>query len=295
MRMNNLKSFNQTLSILRFRFFVLVFSFTLVCSFLYGFVSSLTDRAEKAQASLSNVSAFDTEVSDYDESLAEELPRNVLAVSLGHDVELNGKKAKIVHFSSAHSVRSLLQEKVAAWQSRGVWTIGVGSKKRGMAVAINRSLGKRYLLSVWKVPENLRKLVSNGMPVQGILSVVDLDASNVSLEKVIKDFPVMPNAKEGSLISSGENGGVRTWTMSWTNPDSLEANLAFYRSELKIRGWKEVDKDAYLVLGANFGQLRFVRGDEETQIILSPTLSQARGDAVLDNETLVFATLGEKQ
>ncbi len=257
-------------------FTVMVGSFVVVTSFLYGISRGMHGRTAHASADL--LSTFSTG----DLGLKRlEVPAGTTPVPLGSEMAINGNAAEMLSFTSDRSPQALTEEQMSRWRERGFVVAGKSTVRRGVAFALDRDTGERYSFSAWSVPGPFQSLASQGRPVQGLMSVVGREGSDSSMSlDSVPDVPPMPGGKGGAVISSVDRG-ARSYSSVYTNPGSLQESLEYYRTELPARGWRErfaEDNDAVELPSHRSANAVFVRGGEEVVLLMSPLRSDGGGD-----------------
>jgi hypothetical protein len=163
--------------------------------------------------------------------------------------------------------------------------------------------GERFIITAWKVPPTLRKIVSGGMPVQGIISraLGDLDKQDSELGPaagIVPDVPLMPDGEASVVFSSGV-GPQTSFTGVYRNPGSVEDSLHFYRRTLGALGWKEIARgvfeNASFENGGELGaHVKFELGREEVTMLFTPLLLQEKAAQGEGPATVVFVARSPK-
>lgn len=254
----------------RISFAISIGVFVLVISFFYGFSKGLsrTSSLAHARASLSPSVLDNFELPD---GLL--LPSGVIPVPLGKNVRINDKHVQIVSFFSRRSVSDLVKAQFALWSDKNIKFVHRISERRAVVLGTDQSTGQKYSLMIWVVPPTLRRVVSEGYPVQGTLAISDKEAagafSELPVAGEVPGVPVMPGGSGGAVFSSDDVGG-RSHTGVYTNPGTLEKSMLFYRNELRLSGWQETkDVPSQSPLGTDFAQQHFIRGSHEISLLYS--------------------------
>ncbi len=270
--------------------------FVIISSFLYGLVHGLSKRGEFAQASLAEpVLPLAQAINGPEKRL---LPSGVLVLPVGKNASINGRRSAMLTFVSERQVKDLLSEQVAKWESQGMLAFGAGSRRRGVAMSLDKASGIRQVMNVWQVKQKLQASISNGMPVQGVLSIADNglreQASETEKIGLLPGVPPYPGGKTGVVFSSQE-GAQRSYSVMYRNPGGLKENLAFYRQELGKDGWHETAEAPYSPgVFSELGSLSFERGKEELVMLFSPVMISQKTKHSQGRQTQVFVTLGPK-
>lgn len=259
---------HDTLQLKRWWFQIGIFSFVVVTSFTYGVVRGLKTPPANAFASFSPdttgaVVALPTRL--------RVLP-GTKAIPIGEDTAINGQAAENIFFVSARDVRSLIRDQVMIWKRDGMESVGQATDRRGVALAINKATGERFVATAWVVPPASRHLMSNGYPVQGIIAVSD-SAGGEALRPEeesgqVPGVPIMSGGKGGAVISSKAPGG-RSTNSIYTNPGSVEANADYYFTHLTGNGWKLTEGDTTADAQQRVGFATYRKAREEIVLLLS--------------------------
>lgn len=255
-------------------FTLIVGAFVILMSFFYGLTRGLQHRPAFAAPDLLTSTRTASELG----LQRIELPSGVIPMPLGSDMEVNGLPAEMLSFVTDRSPQRLTEEQMDRWKERGFEVAGKSTVRRGVAFALDRSTGDRYSFSAWSVPGPMQQLASRGLPVQGLMSVVDR-ADRGDRVQSVPEVPVLPGGKGGAVMSSVDNG-YRSYSAAYTNPGTIAENLEFYRSELGVAGWREQFADLHdaepLRTHRN-GSAVFHRGGEEVVLLLSPAAENESG------------------
>ena len=279
--------------------------FVLICSFAYGFVHALSSRTQLAQA-LFNQQTAAYSGGAFEPASGAALAEGIFVLPVGKNTNLSGHRANVLSFVSKREVKSLLSEQVNKWQSRGLFALGVGSARRGIALAVDKMTGRRQIMSISLLPEALRRTVSQDMLVQGMLAVVEgqaLESLSESEKKgLVPDVPLYPGGKSGGVFST-EEGIFRSYSGMYYNPAGIKENMEFYRQALRQKDWQESAgeffpriKDAGIKdtqikdIAAN---LSFVRDEAELTLLFSAF--QAKGGSSSKEKTLVLVNISPRQ
>jgi hypothetical protein len=273
--------------------------FVIVCSFVYGLISGLSKHSPSAQASFPMFAEGALgEGANYVPATSEDLPHGIYVMPVGKDVAIAGKQAALLSFVSKRGVKSILTEQVKKWEAQGLIAMGTGTAARGVALAMNKNSGERFVINAWKVPSSLRKLAAEGMPVQGIIakttggSFPELD--NSEKEGLVPGVPLYPGGKPGSVFSS-QDGAVRSYSSMYRNPGPVEESVSFYRRELPLTGWS-AREGAIVPHGSyNVGHLTFEREEEELTLLFVPVEPKEGLRRSESLETMTFVLLGPRQ
>jgi hypothetical protein len=280
-------------------FHAVVGLFVVVCSFVYGLVYGLSKHAPSAQASFPMFAQGALgEGANYVPATREDLPHGIYVMPVGKDVAIAGKQAALLSFVSKRGVKNILTEQVKKWEAQGMIALGAGTTARGVALAIDKSSGERFVINVWKVPPSLKKLAANGMPVQGIISKTTgglfPELGESEKEGLVPGVPLYPGGKPGAVFSSQE-GAVRSYSSMYRNAGPVEETVSFYRRELPLTGWS-VREGAIMPRGSsNVGHLTFEREEEELTLLFVPVEPKVGLRKSETMETMTFVLLGPRQ
>ena len=275
-------------------FFLLVGLSVVVFSFAYGLSVGLKRPRQWAHA---RAESWETPLDQSTETaLLNELglPAGTEVSRLGRNAMVNNRPATIDSFLSETAPKRILQEQKQFWEAAGFKTVSTQGQHRGVMVGFDPSSQRKLSLSVWTVPNQLRALVSEGKPVQGMLSVVEAEKIGAAQDgQLIPEVPLIPGGKGGAVFRSDDILG-ESYSSVYSNPGNIEQNLEFYRRELRSGGWSE---NGGLVGTAEqqVGHLTFHRESEEIVLLFSPKRGETEETVVavfrgpqLENQRRVF-------
>ena len=249
-------------------------SFVIITSFLYGISAGLRGDRSLAFATLGD-NFWNTLFETQPEFDRLQLPRGVVATSMGDDVMINDRAAEVASFVTSRRPDQVVEEMKRLWEQQGAKVLSHASTQRGFAIAINFSTHERQRLSIWTVPSSAREVLSGGYAVQGIITLADFSERTTPIgsgsEGEVPEIPILPGGRGGAVFSSQDTGG-RSWSGVYTVPGTLEEVLDSYRYELEGEGWKYDFRDlpTGTSLRESAGSLRMVRGNEEVILLASP-------------------------
>ena len=286
----------------RVRFQVIIGLAVVLLSFLYGLGSGLNKKIGVAHARPSAVDQFvDSDSAKIPARLT--LPRGVKVSPVGSEVTINNRSADVVSFVSARGVEKLIEDQRALWRKRGLEESGMATARRGVAVGIDRKTGTRYSATVWVVPPTIRKAVSGGLPVQGMLVAIDQQESSsvndsgvqgVSTESInqgeVPGIPTRPGGRGGAVFSSNDPSG-RTFSGVYTNPGNVIDNVAYYREALTLSGWAEDSANFHGDAEKGVGDMVFSKDEHEASLIFAPSLAGSDSE----EKTTIMVTLLPRQ
>lgn len=247
----------------RMAFQLILTGFVLVCSFVYGLVSGVNKQGQDARAAL-----------DYPRTPALrflEVPRNVMVIPIGREVEIDGNPAEMVTFVTNEDVKSLTGMQVKRWQQRGFVTVGASSGKRGVAFAKDPKSGAKYSLLVALVPPEVRNRISQGFSAQGTMTVIyGEDGSKCGGGQCeVPGIPVLSGGTAGAVFSSLDPGG-RGYSGIYSVPGTVDDAKVAYKELLVSNGWKSISSFAGTGADLDLGALRVVRNTEEADLLFAP-------------------------
>lgn len=247
--------------------------FVVLCSFTYGLVVGFGKQAVPAHASLDIVPTWDG-VSENLSVGGVALPKGLLTSSLGNNASVNGSNTEVISFVSARPVQAVLAEQVENWERAGYKAFGAGNRKKGVALATDPATERRFIITAWRVPPTIRKKVTKGMPVQGMVSSsngeVRADVEFGENEGHIPGIPLIPGGVAGAVFSSVERSGGRSFTGTYKNPGTVADSIAFYRSVFSEDGWREISAANYSESMSQGGHLTFRKKGQEVVFLFSP-------------------------
>lgn len=256
--------------------------FVVVMSFAYGLSAGLAKRNGKAFA-LPERGVFAPSDFDAGDSRPARLkvPDGVIVIPLGRDITINDQAAEMISFVTERPAKELVEEQMDKWRTSGLTVVGKATNRRGFAIAFQQNGGERYSFSAWSVPPVFRSQMSQGKPVQGMMSVVDGRASGVRTDGTVPEVPLKPGGKGGAVFSSLDGNG-RTFSGVYTLPGSVLENIHYYRAELADSGWQELVSDYSQPQGAKFnvGNMIFRKDGEELVLLFSPVAPEKASGAL---------------
>ena len=250
-------------------FYLLVGTSVIVLSFTYGLSVGMKRSQQHAFA---RPERWETPLDQSEEDSLRNalgLPAGTELSRLGRNSMVNNKPATIVSFLSETSPQRILLEQKQFWETSGFKTASTQGQHRGVLVGFDPISQRKLSLSVWTVPNKLRAMVSQGKPVQGMLSLLESEKLDSSEQAAfIPDVPILPGGKGGAVFRSEEDS-VESYSSVYSNPGNLEQNLEFYRRELASSGWKE-SGGMLTEAPKPVGHLTFRREEEEIVLLFSP-------------------------
>lgn len=264
-------------------------SFVLVSSFLYGVSRGLTKEQSQALAAVKSDRLWQGPVRSIElRHLVP--PRDVFLSPVGEDILLNNHAAEMVSFVSNRDAVRLLEEQAQRWRKDGLKAILTNGDHRGFVLATNSTSSERYMFSCWTVPEIVRERVSGGYPTMGTMTMMENSPSDPSAAEGIDDVPVRPGGQAGAIFSAKDPAG-RTYSTVYTVPEGVRENMAYYRTELEVRGWHEVNTFAGVPNPVNYevGNMIFRREGEELVLLFTPAIKEVDRDG---NNTVISVTKG---
>ena len=251
----------------RLGFSLLICLFVVVVSFLYGLSVGINKNSQQAFASRF---AWENVFSKSRSRI--ELPAGVTAVSLGEEIEINGKPGEVVSFRTDRPAKEIVEEQATKWKARGDRVVAYATSHRGFAIGYSLERGERFSISTWFVPEPLRVGVLAGSPVQGMISIVDMGKTLAAEERgELAGIPLMPGGQSGAVFSAKE-GNSRSYSGVYTNPAGVSESMVFYTNELSKSGWR-IDEQKDAKSGRwrenDIGSLRFVKDKNELTMLFS--------------------------
>lgn len=262
-----------------------------VLSFLYGIASGLRGRLETgtAAAAFASPSSAPSDDSDLLKDLT--LAAGIEPIPVGHDVAINGHQADVVTFVSVRLIKDLLAEQVDIWKGQGFFTVGIADKNRGFAMARNDLAEEVYTIIAWYNPELGKGFPGlTGKGVQGLISRgtkgVRDDSVDEEMRGEVPGIPLHPEGKAGAVMSSNDLFG-RGYTGGYTNPGTIEENIAFYQEVLAREGWAQVE-DQFVNDSSRSGSVNFKRKGQMAMLLFSRLPSQKSSEGT---KTLVMVTV----
>lgn len=293
-------SLDQKLWRSRYGFQIMIGLAVVIVSFLYGLGAGYSKKVAAAHAKPVPLEQY-VDPSSPRISTRLPLPQGVKVSQIGRDVTINNRSADVLSFVSSRSVESLIEEQRNLWKSRGLMESGIAAKGRGVAIGFDSKNGTRYTTTVWEVPPTIRKAVSNGMPVQGMIVAVDSAESSaadgnptgLSTESIsqgeVPGIPTRPGGHGGAVFSSKDPSG-RSFSGVYTNPGDIEENVAFYRETLGTSGWNEGQANFHGDQDSGVGDMLFAKDDYEASLVFAPSIAGNDGT----EKTTVMVTLMPK-
>lgn len=262
-----------------------------VLSFLYGISSGLKGRLDHGMA----VAAFaspSSEPSDDSDLLKDlTLASGIEPIPIGHDVAINGHKADVVTFVSSRPIKNLLAEQVDIWKGEGLFTVGIADKNRGFAMAKNNGSEEMYTMIAWYNPALEKGFPGlTGKGVQGLISRgakgMREGAVDEEMRGEVPGIPLHPQGKAGAVLSSNDLFG-RGYTGGYTNPGTIEENIAYYQDVLVREGWTQLE-DQFVNDKSRSGSVNFKRKGQMAMLLFSRLPGHESSEGV---KTLVMVTV----
>ena len=280
----------------RLRFHLAIGGTVVVVSFIYGLISGLGKQVRPAHAGAALRADF-KEAAEYQLSPRLIIPAGVRISPIGQDVMINDRSADALSFVTARPVDSVINEQVARWKDRGFEAVAKTSDRRGVGVGVDPRNGDRHSITAWEVPPTVRKAVSSGEPVQGLIMAMDGNSEagatagrQDSALGEIPGIPVKPGGSSGAVFSSKDPGG-RSYSGVYTNPGSVAESVEYYREVLGHDGWVESVQNIPLNTDSPVGDLSFMRSSEEVTFVFSPALTNPQAPTQDTGTTTVVVTL----
>ncbi len=250
--------------------FLLAF-FVLGSCFVYGLtVGTKTSLAVSAKSSANKSNPWRTLTEPEVAIDILNLAPSMIVNPMGNDMLVNGRDSGMWSIGSEQPAKELLVEQERRWKSLGYVTEGMVTAKRGVLIAHGGPRGDRLMLTVWKVLPAVRQQV--GTRIQGLLARMgEPTATAIEDTELPAGLVPRPGGKGGAVVAStdevDEQGvGVRTVSVTFSNPGPVADNLQYYQGALDAEGWEALTAG----VPTNGPSLYLRRGMQEALLIFTP-------------------------